>query len=75
MLNKHLLNILMRDWRDGRVHTSGVADLITGQGTKGPPLVTQMVMNLPAMLETWVRSLGWEDPLENAWLTHSSGLL
>ena len=37
MLNKHLLNMLMRDWRDGRVHTSGVADLITGQGTKGSP--------------------------------------
>ena len=27
-------------------------------------LVTQTVKNLPAMQETWVRSLGWEDPLE-----------
>ena len=27
-------------------------------------LVTQTVKNLPAMWETWVRSLGWEDPLE-----------
>ena len=27
-------------------------------------LVAQMVKNLPAMWETWVRSLGWEDPLE-----------
>ena len=27
-------------------------------------LVTQLVKNLPAMWETWVRSLGWEDPLE-----------
>ena len=27
-------------------------------------LVAQMVKNLPAMQETWVRSLGWEDPLE-----------
>ena len=26
-------------------------------------LVAQMVKNLPAMQETWVRSLGWEDPL------------
>ena len=26
--------------------------------------VAQMVKNLPAMQETWVRSLGWEDPLE-----------
>ena len=27
-------------------------------------MVTQMVKNLPAMQETWVRSLGWEDTLE-----------
>ena len=27
-------------------------------------LVSQMVKNLPAMWETWVQSLGWEDPLE-----------
>ena len=26
-----------------------------------------MVKNLPAMQETWVRSLGWEDPLEEGW--------
>ena len=31
-------------------------------------LVAQMVKNLPAMLETWVLSLGQEDPLEKAWL-------
>ena len=30
----------------------------------GPSLVAQLVKNLPAMQETWVRSLGWEDPLE-----------
>ena len=29
---------------------------------------------LPAMLETWVRSLGWEDPLEEEMATHSSVL-
>ena len=28
------------------------------------PLVAQLVKNLPAMQETWVQSLGWEDPLE-----------
>ena len=27
-------------------------------------LVAQMVKNLPAMQETWARSLGWEDPME-----------
>ena len=26
-----------------------------------------MVKNLPAMRETWVQSLGWEDPLEREW--------
>ena len=31
-----------------------------------------MVENLPAMQETWVRSLGWEDPLEKEMATHSS---
>ena len=31
-----------------------------------------MVKNLPAMWETWVQSLGWEDPLEEGMATHSS---
>ena len=35
-------------------------------------LVAQMVKNLPAMQETWVQSLGWEDPLEEDMATHSS---
>ena len=35
-------------------------------------LVAQMVKNLPAMRETWVRSLDWEDPLEEEIVTHSS---
>ena len=30
-----------------------------------------MVKNLPAMQETWVRSLGWQDPLEEGVATHS----
>ena len=34
-------------------------------------LVAQLVKNLPAMRETWVRSLGWEDPLEKGMATHS----
>ena len=36
--------------------------------------VAQLVKNLPAMWETWVRSLGWEDPLEKGKATHSSTL-
>ena len=35
-------------------------------------LVAQMVKNLPAMWETQVRSLGWEDPLEKGLATHYS---
>ena len=34
-------------------------------------LVAQLVKNLPAVRETWVRSLGWEDPLETGMATHS----
>ena len=37
-------------------------------------LVAQMVKNLPAMWETWVWSLGWEDPLEEGTDTHYSVL-
>ena len=39
---------------------------------KRASLVAQMVKNLPAMQETWVQSLGWEDPLEKGMATHSS---
>ena len=35
-------------------------------------LVAQVVKNLPAMQETWLQSLGWEDPLEKGKVTHSS---
>ena len=35
-------------------------------------LVVQLVKNLPAMRETCIRSLGWEDPLEKGKATHSS---
>ena len=34
--------------------------------------VAQLVNNLPAMQETWIRPLGWEDPLEEGMATHSS---
>ena len=49
----------------------------TGEGIGYPlqyswaSLVTQLVKNLPEMRETWVRSLGWEDPLEKGKATHS----
>ena len=34
--------------------------------------MAQTVKNPPAMQETWVQSLGWEDPLEEGMVTHSS---
>ena len=37
----------------------------------GASLVTQMVKNLPAIRDTWARSLGWGDPLEKEMSTHS----
>ena len=49
-----------------------------GEGTGYPlqyswtSLVAQLVENLPAVWETWVRFLGWEDPLEKGKSTHSS---
>ena len=50
----------------------------TGDGMGHPlqyswaSLVAQLVKNWPAVWETWVRSLGWEDPLENGKATHSN---
>ena len=35
-------------------------------------LVAQLAKNLPTMRETWVQSLGWEDPLQKGMATHSS---
>ena len=37
--------------------------------------VAHMVKNLPTIQETWVRSLGWEDPLEKGIAIHSSTLV
>ena len=39
---------------------------------KWSSLVSQLLKNLPAMLETWVQSLGWDDPLEKGMATHYS---
>ena len=50
----------------------------TGEGIGYPiqyswaSLVAQLVKNLLAMQETWVQSLGWEDPLEKGKATHSN---
>ena len=38
----------------------------------GVSMMAQMVKNLPPMQETWVQSLGWEDPLEKGTATYCS---
>ena len=50
-------------WGGGRIP-------IIGKGRAS--LVAQLVKNRPAMQETWVQSLGWEDPPEKGTTTHSS---
>ena len=53
----------------------GQSSLVLPQGihlTVWSSLAAQMVKNLPAMQETWVRSLGLEDSLEKRMATHSS---
>jgi len=39
---------------------------------QGASLIAQLVKNLSSIQETWVRSLGWGDPLEKGKATHSS---
>ena len=46
--------------------------LISDLSNTWASLVAQTVKNPPAMRETWVRSTGWEDPLEEGMATHSS---
>ena len=64
-------------------HSNGKVDTVVkgsckrNQGLKSVDLkiilgLAQMVKNLPAMWETWVPSLGWEDSLEKGKATHSS---
>ena len=50
------------------LHPIEVSDVPVGEGFPG----AQMAKNKPAMWETWVQSLGWEDPLEEGMATHSS---
>ena len=47
-------------------------NLASPQGSLGALLVAPTVKNLPVMQETWVQSLGREDPLEKRMATHSS---
>ena len=61
-------------WHFGFNSSVGVQLSLGGQ-LYGPSLVAYTVKHLPAMRETQVRSLGWEDPMEKEMATHSSTLV
>ena len=63
-----ITSLLLREVRMG---SGDSLDLLLMVWTKSS-LVVQMVKHLPAMQDTRVRSLGWEDPLEKEMATHSS---
>ena len=58
--------------RDCIVHGLAESDTTERLSLSWASLVAQMVKHLPTTWETWVRSLGWEDPLEKEMATHSS---
>ena len=64
---------LLLTLNEGYLLTTTPPDLELGIGPLGTAsLVAQMVKRLPAMRETQVRSLGWEEPLEKGMTTHCS---
>ena len=65
MLLKSLIQIY--SWN----HPWGFQNMLMVRYPLGFP-VAQLVKNPPAMPETWVQSLGWEDPLEKGKASHSS---
>ena len=74
----------MEKTRDPSAYNAGDPCLIPGWGRSAgegigyllqyswASLVAQLVKDPPAMWETWIRSLSWEDPLEKGMVTHSS---
>ena len=66
------LSVLLR--RDMRERSNFTSHESGGLPLLGTSLVAQRVKCLPAVQETWVQSLGWEDPLKKERATHSSTL-
>ncbi|KAI4558483.1 hypothetical protein MJT46_013125 [Ovis ammon polii x Ovis aries] len=60
--NSWVRRLLGQTWRRDRLSTSVFLD----------SLVAQLIKNLPTMQETWVQSLGWDNPLEKGKATHFS---
>ena len=68
------VQLLRGMWNHPPSGTEPVPPALAGGLSTRASLVDQLVKNLPAMWETWVPSLGWEDPLEKGKATHSSFL-
>ena len=70
------MNLKTICWEKGAIHTGthkhAVGDLYLYEVQECGKTVVQVVKSLPAMPETWVQSLGQEDPLEKGMATHSS---
>ena len=72
--DSYLRTFLLVQWLRLGVSSAGCLGLIPAQAMRWASLVAQRLKRLPAMRETWVRSLGREDPLEKEMATHSSTL-
>ena len=68
----HLVTVLSTLYLTNHCLIQDLHECFSSKHSKGASLVVQMVKNLPSMWEAWVRSLGWEDPLEEGMATHSS---
>ena len=56
----------------GKITGTEILEIISVLNILRASLVAQRLKRLPTMQETWVRSLGWEDPLEKEMAIHSS---
>ena len=61
-----------KQWFPGKYLTTSSSKIVYIHVYIWASLVAQLVRNLPAMRETWVGSLGWEDPLEKGKAIYSS---
>ena len=60
------------NWIFRSLSDRNVSELVLSKHHVWASLMAQLVKNPPAMRETWVRSVGWKDPLEKGKVTHSS---
>ena len=75
-IRKGVLRVLGKNWQNRSSDSQAFSGGFMSPSLAYPwaSLVAQRVKRLPTMQETWVRSLGWEDPLEKEMATHSSTL-